>query len=654
MNRKEKNILLVSLENLEDGIKYRYYYNNDGGNARYCNSIMRAEVATKYVLSKVNIDEIVVIGSGATYDEGDELRKVPLKDGEEFFVSDINNMSEYSLYRYRLSEFLEGMDLEEHEMLVDIDPEIKESIVKFFNKFHLELGQRTEKKRKDIFFHRVTKNPEIYDELINALPAEFKDKETWLKRYLYSIMTDSFKMRALESNEDVMISFVPTTKMQEDSIDMENITKIIEMLKGEKNEFVNLYIDMQGLERTDDFTMVTVLSILKNEWNNKIQVKEILSTSKTGFAGEIKNELTRYEMNDLLAGMNAFVKYGKVGSLRKYWDERNIYDEHVEKLLFAMQYIDDGVSLCNISDLEYGISELRNVLAESASEEGTGLERSVINILEAGIRRDLGPLLDEGQGDDVDVLELLKWTYRKEFYQQTLTILESRIPRDFVKKGVLYYAENEEDRELAIKLLCDIYCDAMPKDRYQFNDINHFFIKFYCRRMVNYNQDAIKIQQDYAKLRAGMIEKDDPKFLRAYSLLEDKEELEELIFAYACVGQIRNQVSHGKSGVKKYPGQRKLRKENDNIRMIKDAVDYFIQQYDEAKRKIKGKEAVILTITGDDVKERAAKNRKSHYHKNNKHKYRDRDRDRERNNEVSEQKECDKKENCSNENSEEK
>lgn len=603
MNRGEKNILLVSLENLDYGIQHNYYCCNDDGDPKFCDGVMRAEAATKYILSKVKVDEIVVIGSGATYDEGDDLKKICLTESEEYLVSDINCLSEYGLYRYRIFEYLEGLDLEEHDLLEDIRPEDRERIIQIFNKFHREVGQRNPRiKRKDVFFSKLSREPELFDELVGQLPTDLKNGAVWLKRYIYSLMTDFYKLRALEDNEDVQISFVPTTTRKEGSIDTKNITKIIDLVTGAECEFVNLYVDMQGLERTDDFTMVTVLSILKNEWKNKIQIRGVLSTSSYGFAREIKNEYTRYELNNLLAGMNAFIQYGKIGSLRKYWDELNIYDDHVERLFFAMQCIDDGVSLCNIADLEFGIKELRCVLAEKRTDDERHLESNVISILEAGIRRDFGVLLDGEDEDEIDVLELIKWTYRKEFYQQTLTIVESRVPDDFVKQGILYYAENEKDIDRAFHVLKKAYGKVLPKDRYQFNNLNHYFVKFYGRHLINYRQDPAKVQQDYAKFRVAQVGNSDPAYLSTYSLLEEKEDLEELLFSYYNIGRIRNQVSHGISGVSVYPGQRKLRKMNDNVRMLSEAVEYFIQRYDAAKMKIKDKTVSPLTITIEDLK----------------------------------------------------
>ena len=91
--------------------------------------------------------------------------------------------------------------------------------------------------------------------------------------------------------------------------------------------------------------------------------------------------------------------------------------------------------------------------------------------------------------------------------------------------------------------------------------------------------------------------------MNTYSLVDENKDLEELLFSYYNIGRIRNQVSHGVSGVNIYPGQRRLRKENDNVRMLSDAVEHFIQQYDLVKEKIKNKDTTVLTITNEDLRD---------------------------------------------------
>ena len=57
-------------------------------------------------------DEIITIGSKATYDPEDELVPMRLVDGKSFFASDISELSHYSLFRYLvgMSRVLRGKD----------------------------------------------------------------------------------------------------------------------------------------------------------------------------------------------------------------------------------------------------------------------------------------------------------------------------------------------------------------------------------------------------------------------------------------------------------------------------------------------------------------------------------------------------------------
>ena len=47
-------------------------------------------------------------------------------------------------------------------------------------------------------------------------------------------------------------------------------------------ESINVYIDMQGLEQTDGYMILSVLSMLSNDVNSPIHVKEIITMKNTG------------------------------------------------------------------------------------------------------------------------------------------------------------------------------------------------------------------------------------------------------------------------------------------------------------------------------------------------------------------------------------
>lgn len=599
-----KNILLVSLGNRESQLEYQYYYYEKEGTALYCDGLLLAEAGTKYVLSKVDLDEIVVIGSGATYDEGDERKKIMLETGTDFYSADPSSMSEYSFFRYRIAEYLQNVDVEEYEILSSISDDERDKLITVFNDFQNRLGKRTGKKRGNILFNRMKNEPAIYDELIEAIPESLGSCLQWMKRYVYSKLSESFKAMPLESNENVVVSFIPTQKDEDSQDSLINLLQIMEALQ-DGDEEIDLYIDMQGMQRSKDYTMITLFSILNNEWNNKIHLKEVVSAQckPTDFAGKITNELPRYEMSNLLAGMNSFIQYGKVDMIQKYWEVRNIKSKHTEDLLFAMRCVDEGISLCNTSDLEYGIGQLKKVFAESKNEEALDEATSIFSVLEDGIKRDYGSLLEGDENDEIDVLELIKWAYRKKFYQQTLTIIESRIPRDFVNRGILYYARNKEDKKSAMKLFNDEFSMAARRTQYQFRDMDHYFIKVYGRFLVNAKQSQSQMQQCYAQLRIGELERDNPKLMKAYSQITDVKVLEELLYAYYYIGPIRNLVSHGNNGEKQYPWQRLMHKESNTVRLMKEAIDHFIFVYDAVKKELNDSSFEIEKITGQELRQ---------------------------------------------------
>ena len=84
--KKERNVILAALGRT-DSLKrtHNYYYYDEQHTNKYCDGILPAEPGIKYILSKEHINDIIVIGSGATYDAGDELKKMTLKEASDFY-----------------------------------------------------------------------------------------------------------------------------------------------------------------------------------------------------------------------------------------------------------------------------------------------------------------------------------------------------------------------------------------------------------------------------------------------------------------------------------------------------------------------------------------------------------------------------------------
>ena len=548
----ERNVLITSLDSMENRSEHRFFYIKEGRKTSYCDAIGVAEAGTKYILSRESIDEIIVLGTGATYKEGDELKHMQLRDFDGYGGEDTEALSEYSFYRYRIAQFLDDLDFEGGDVYGDIDPQHREELIDIYHRFAdstLKDIQQDENRRERMF-HLLTTDRNRFEKLLSMLPEETQEEDLkWLHWYLFDRLDSDFKLRELDENDDIEICFVPTTKRRVGKIPIENIREIMEAVYHSGADRINLYMDMQGIGSNAGNLLIQILSMLSDFDDSRLEIREIITTQYDpgSFASPIDNNgLHAYNLRHLVAGMSSFIQFGKVDTLKEYWESQHIRDQHIEKLLYGMKCVDDGISLCQIGDLEYGIKVLKKVFDETSKEDLNELENLVFVMIEEVIRADYGELLADSNW--IDSLALIKWAYRKHFYQQVLTIIESRIPSDLVFKGILYYADDEESKAAAMEEFCRLYYASPGKMRYSFDDLDHYFIKYYGRDKVNHRQSAEQRNNEYAALRAECVTQGHEDMIREKSRLAGKPELlREVLEAYYAIAPLRNMINHAMS-----------------------------------------------------------------------------------------------------------
>ncbi len=235
---------------------------------------------------------------------------------------------------------------------------------------------------------------------------------------------------------------------------------------------------------------------------------------------------------------------------------------------------------------------------------GNSVIERYFEIVAESVRRDYGPLL---QSDKIDFIELVKWAYRKEFWQQTLTLIESNAPNDFVDKGIYYYSNDEESRNHAVEVLGQIYYDLKPYEKYKLEDISHYYVKYYSRQRTPHSDDDIAYAQAYADVRVEELDIEESGRIKALTECEDREALRDLLFSYYHLGDIRNSTNHAAD---EFDGFYSIIADTDpseRKKIISRAVDYFIHCYDKVSALIEGKEPHIEKI---DVSELVSYSRK--------------------------------------------
>ena len=206
-----KRILLTTLGHTGDALGVAFYHSQDeNGQRQYCTGISVAEAGTKYILSKYNIDEIVVVASTTGAGSSDIIDEVSLKDGVFKPHARYKDYSEYEFYLYRLQQFMENIDIEAKGLMESISPErlseLKEDMVKLRQQFGITESS------KNVFKSADTGDDKIH-ELIDFIGQNYSTSEgRYITYCFYHDMDSRYKMFPLDSNEDVKVRFIPIKK----------------------------------------------------------------------------------------------------------------------------------------------------------------------------------------------------------------------------------------------------------------------------------------------------------------------------------------------------------------------------------------------------------------------------------------------------------
>jgi len=602
--------MLTSLYGGGSRTDVKYFFNHDDKRAMYCDAILSAEACSKYILANHRIDEIIVLGSKATFDAGDELVQMVLREGSSFYVSDTEHLSAYSMLRYRLAQYIDEIRIEEQDLRDLLSEEEQKKAVSFLRTFFREHIQHDREVKHNRFFDVLMQDADLRkllrSEMKEKLPESQEDPDrydAWVWDYLYSELKATSKLELLEGNENVTIRFIPSDV--DDTLAFayrlnEGFKGVLELNEGYQD--IDLYVCIQSEDANDTETLMNFMDIVKTVPDNTVRIKAIATAtlSVDGQVNEISDKTDLYEVSDLLTGCRAFMKYGKTDLLSEYWYKHQIHNDYIEKLLYAMRNIDYGISLCDINDMERGINSLRHLFTEGHYEAGNSLIEQYFALIIDSIKQDYGRLVT---GDGVEFIDLVKWVYRKGFWQQTLTIIESRAPDDMVARGIFYYADSAESKDRALSVFAGIYNDLKPFEKYKLDHIGHYFVKFYGRDRADRAPDSDGRQQSYVRLRMSDLDADDPEIMRAYTVCPDREALGNLLYTYNMVGMVRNETNHATNNdVNEFSSKPADEDVSERMNTIRRSVEEFIERYELVLSLVEDKDPHVVHINNSEIR----------------------------------------------------
>lgn len=587
-----KRIFLTSITELKDRSSIDYYVCDDEIEyGTYTTAMSIAEAGIKYIISKYDIDEIIVLGTSHCAHKDEKLVN-KLSDMHIENIEELSSMSEYGFLCYRIFEFLNQLDIEYADTSELIEDKVKERIKSelkdFKNKYNVA-GDRE-------IFYKLCVDIDLYKifgkEIFNKYSI---NEKKWTKHYLYSQMDSYYKMHVRDNNINASIRFIDIN--DRDVMTIDTITNVVNNILNEDNREIELYIDSQGLTPTDGNILFSTFLMANRKIGYKCDMKGLINTKRVNdaFAGKIADAYISYKVQKIVEAIDLFLDYGKDTALKEYWKTLNTRHNTIDALFASMDCIDEGISLCNVDLIIYGMRYIKKVI--DTYIEKNAVENIYLDYIINSIRTDYGELISK---NDICLYDLLKWTLEKGFYQQTLTIIESKIPDDIVNRGIYYYAKNEKDVDEFLKKINVLYWSEQLKMRWAFNDINHYFIKSYGRFAIDNRQKPDFVARDFAKFKVSVLKNDRDDVAKVYSNLNNDNLLYDLFYAYYRLGTLRNQVNHAvvleNELVEKIILNRK-----DFRNEIKTEVIKFIDIYERVCKEVKLKDKPI-SITDQMLK----------------------------------------------------
>ena len=206
----------------------------------------------------------------------------------------------------------------------------------------------------------------------------------------------------------------------------DGIQRVIETLRGIKNP--TLYLDTHGGIRGIQRILEATVSLLKIE---QINVKDAYAVEydPNSKISRIISETENMKIYDFVAGVNEFITCGRADTLKNYSDgSQKPSTSQEQKLIRAIQTVSNGIQWCCVPEFERGLKSLRPFF-NANNTQNVSTQFSYLDIYKKDIELDYQELVREH-----NVADEINWCLKKGFYQQALTLIESKISILLIEK----------------------------------------------------------------------------------------------------------------------------------------------------------------------------------------------------------------------------
>lgn len=213
------------------------------------------------------------------------------------------------------------------------------------------------------------------------------------------------------------------------------LCEIVSSIRSRVNPQTQIFIDTHGGFRTTQEILNSILSLLQLE-HIHIPSKNIFTVEydNTKKLGKVLRAGAVMQVLDFVSGMNELMNYARTDSLGRL----SYRNQKEKRIIEDAGKIAEGIQLCNINGFEKGLDALRKDLKlyqDDAHPE------TLLNLFIGDIQKNYKDILKE----DHDVMREIEWCMQKGFYQQALTLIESKIPEYLVSKKCIHMDGDVEE-----------------------------------------------------------------------------------------------------------------------------------------------------------------------------------------------------------------
>ena len=256
-----------------------------------------------------------------------------------------------------------------------------------------------------------------------------------------------FTNRIADDINGVVDDVIETCDFYEDADIQKTMASVIEMAskiqeyvsKLSNDTEVKLHVDMTGGMRHASLMMLVITRLIQY---SGVTIGNILySNFNRNRAEQFVEEANEiYNMFDLIAGAEEFVRFGSVDAIKNYFANKDV-PQVLKNLLDAMNQFADAIKISRRSEFQQALENLQKAYKEfsEGTEKISSLNYDLMQQLKFRIGQEYAELLDNTD----NYIVIINWCLEHGYLQQALTLYTECLPYMIVTKDNLLTVSND-------------------------------------------------------------------------------------------------------------------------------------------------------------------------------------------------------------------